>query len=142
MPGRSAGYSGTPLVRKLGLREGQRTAFVGAPTTFHDLLGPLPGGIVLLSRPGRDMDLIVLFARSRAQLQRRLGGLAERLAPKGMLWVAWPKRSSGVASDLSFDAVQTAALSASLVDVKICAVDETWSALKLVIPVARRGPRP
>ena len=129
----SAGYSGTPLVRKLGFKEGMRAHYAGAPADFAELVGELPGGVRVLARPAPDLDLVMLFVRERAQLERRLGGLHARLRQDGMLWVAWPKRASGVPTDMTEDVVRDVALPRGLVDVKVCAIDETWSGLKLVI---------
>ena len=131
---RSTGYSGTPLVRKLGLKPGMRAAYVGAPPGFDALVGALPDGVRVLARPGREgMDLVVLFVTARRELERRVGRLREAILPAGMLWVAWPKRSSGVPTDLTEDVVRDVALPTGLVDVKVCAIDETWSGLKLVV---------
>ncbi|HEV7806253.1 MAG TPA: DUF3052 domain-containing protein [Solirubrobacteraceae bacterium] len=129
----SAGYSGTPLVRKLGFRPGMRAHFVSAPADFGALLGELPDGVRVLARPAAPLDLVMLFVTSRAQLERRLGGLHAKLRQDGMVWVAWPKRASKVATDMTEDVVRDVVLPRGLVDVKVCAIDETWSALKLVI---------
>jgi hypothetical protein len=127
------GYSGTPLVRKLGFTPGLRAVYVGAPENFATLLGDLPDGVRVLARPAPHLDLAVLFVRERRELERRLPGLQAKLAPAGMLWVAWPKRASKVATDMTEDVVRDVALPRGLVDVKVCAIDETWSGLKLVI---------
>ncbi len=129
----SAGYSGTPLVRKLGFKPGIRAHYVAAPEGFAALVGELPEGVRVLARAAPGLDLVVLFVISRAQLQRRLGGLHAKLHQDGMLWVAWPKRASKVSTDMTEDAVREIALPRGLVDVKVCAIDETWSGLKLVI---------
>lgn len=133
-----AGYSGTPLAKKLGLKPASRAALVGAPPGFERTLAPLPEGVKLLARVGRGLDVVLFFARSRAELERRLPRLATAIAPAGGLWVAWPKKASGVATDLDFDAVQSAGLALGLVDNKICAVDETWSGLRFVVRRADR----
>jgi hypothetical protein len=127
-----AGYSGTPLSKKLGYRSGMRCATLGAPSHHAALLGELPEGLTVLSRPGRDMDLVHLFARDEAELARRFAALAERLAPAGMLWISWPKKSSPLFTGLTEDGVRRIGLAAGLVDVKVCAVDEDWSGLKFV----------
>lgn len=127
------GYSGTPLVRKLGFRPGMRAHFVSAPGGFAALVGDLPDGVRVLARPAPDLDLAVLFVVERRELERRLPGLHDKLAPAGMVWVAWPKRASRVPTDLTEDVVREVALARGLVDVKVCAIDETWSGLKLVI---------
>jgi hypothetical protein len=129
----SAGYSGTPLVRKLGFRPGMRAHFVAAPDNFGALLGELPDGVRVLERPAAPLDLVMLFVVSRAQLERRLPGLHAKLRQDGMVWVAWPKRAARVVTDMSEDVVRDVALPRGLVDVKVCAIDETWSGLKLVI---------
>jgi hypothetical protein len=129
----TAGYSGTPLVRKLGLEAGMRVHYAAAPEGFAALVGELPDGVRVLARPAPGLDLAMLFVRSRAQLERRLGGLHAKLSQDGMLWVAWPKRASGVPTDMTEDVVRDVALPRGLVDVKVCAIDETWSGLKLVI---------
>jgi hypothetical protein len=128
-----AGYSGTALPRKLGFKPGMRVAFVGAPDDFAALLGDLPDGVRVLARPAPQLDLAVLFARERRELERRLPGLHAKLATAGMIWVAWPKRASKVTTDMTEDVVRDVALPRGLVDVKVCAIDDTWSGLKLVI---------
>jgi hypothetical protein len=130
---RVSGYSGTPLAAKLGFKAGQRACYVNPPEGFGELLGELPDGVRVLARPGRGLDLIVAFVTARADLERRLGALRGALASDGMLWVAWPKRASGVATDMTEHVVREVALPTGLVDTKVCAIDETWSGLKLVI---------
>jgi len=129
----AAGYSVTPLVRKLGFKPGMRAHYVHAPEHFPALVGTLPGGVRVLERAASALDLVVLFATERAELERRLASLQPRLAPAGMLWVSWPKRASKVLTDITEDVVRELALPRGLVDVKVCAIDETWSGLKLVI---------
>jgi hypothetical protein len=128
-----AGYSGTPLVRKLGFKPGMRAAFVGAPGDFGATLGELPDGVQVARRLGRGTDLVVVFVTRRAELARRIEALKRAIAPDGMVWVAWPKRASGVETDMTEDVVRDVALPEGLVDVKVCAIDATWSGLKLVI---------
>ncbi len=132
-PNSSAGYSGTPLVRKLGFKPGMRAHFVAAPEEFAALVGELPRGVRVLTRATGGLDLVVLFVRSRVELERRLGSAHAKLLQNGMIWVAWPKRASNVPTDMTEDVVRDVALARGLVDVKVCAIDETWSALKLVI---------
>jgi len=129
----SAGYSGTPLVRKLGIAAGQTVALLGAPADFRELLSPLPAGVTFVSRLSPGVDVAHLFVSRRAELTRRLPALRARLRDDGVLWVSWPKTTSGVPTDVSENIIRQAALPIGLVDVKVCAVDETWSALKLVI---------
>jgi len=129
----TAGYSGTPLPHKLGLKPGMRVAWLGAPAHFPDLVGPLPDGVRLRTRAARPLDLAVLFVTRRGELARRLPGLRDVIAPAGAVWAAWPKRASGVETDVTEDVVRDVALPLGLVDVKVCAIDETWSGLRLVI---------
>jgi hypothetical protein len=133
-----AGYSGTPLVRKLGIKQGDRLAFPGEPPGFRDLLRDLPEGISIKSRASGPLDVIVLFAKRRAEIERRLPALRRLMEPAAGLWVAWPKRASGLKTDISEDVVRELAFANRLVDNKVCAIDETWSGLRLVIRVADR----
>jgi hypothetical protein len=127
------GYSGTPLVRKLGFKEGFRAALVNSPPDFHRELAPLPANVTFFTgAPPKDLDLIVLFADSQRTLLKEFPRLAKKLRQNGMLWIAWPKKTSGVETDLSENPVRTIGLDAGLVDVKICAVNEVWSGLKFV----------
>ncbi len=134
-----AGYSGTPLVRKLGIREGHAVAFPRAPDGFAGLVGPLPEGVAVRSRVGRGLDVVVFFTKRRAELERSFDSLKASITPDGGLWIAWPKRSSGVATDMTEDIVREVALPRGLVDNKVCAIDETWSGLRLVYRLAVRG---
>lgn len=141
--GTGAGYSGTPLPRKLGIRPGARVALLGAPPGARGLLDPLPDGVRLLGRIAPDLDVIVLFALRRAEVVRRLAAARRALRPDGGLWVAWPKRASGVPTDLTEDVVREVGLAAGLVDNKVCAIDTTWSGLRLVVRLRDRpSPRP
>jgi CheY-like chemotaxis protein len=129
-PGVLAGYSGTPLPKKLGIRAGARVALLGAPEGFEDTLGTLPEGVRIV-RTGRGRpQLILLFAKSRAGLERRFPAAARALADGGGLWIVWPKKASGVVSDLGENEVRGFGLAAGFVDYKICAVDHTWSGLQ------------
>ena len=136
-----AGYSGTPLVKKLGIKEGHVVVFPGAPEKFESLLGPLPDGVSVRSRLSGRADVIVFFTRRRAALERRFDALKRALDPDGGLWIAWPKRSSGVETDMTEDVVREVGLPGGLVDNKVCAIDETWSGLRLVYRLADR-PKP
>lgn len=138
------GYSGTPLVKKLGIKEGARLALVDAPDGFDTTLGALPLGVEICDnlRDG-PFDVIVLFAPDMRALVRRFSQAAKSLTPAGGLWVAWPKKASGVATDLTEDAVRKVGLDVGLVDNKVCAIDEVWSGLRFVIRVQdRRGADP
>jgi hypothetical protein len=134
-----AGYSGTPLAKKLGIKPGHRVAFPGARDGFEAGLGGLPEGVRVKARAAAPVDVIVFFTTARRELERRFDTLKRALDPAGGLWVAWPKRSSGVATDLTEDVVREVALERGLVDNKVCAIDETWSGLRLVY---RRRDRP
>lgn len=136
-----AGYSGTPLVKKLGIKERARVAFVNPPADFEATLGELPADVKLTKATAKLLDLILLFVLSERILARDFSKLAERLTTNGMIWIAWPKKSSGVATDLTFERVQRIGLDAGLVDVKICAIDETWSGLKFVYRLRDRASR-
>ena len=131
-----AGYSGTPLVKKIGIKPGHRLAIVNPPPGFEKELAPLPDGVVNAERA--PLDVAILFAGNRAALEKNLCKLAAQLAPAGMLWVAWPKMNSGASTDLKEGLVQKIGLAAGLVDIKVCAVNEVWSGLKFVIPVKDR----
>jgi hypothetical protein len=141
-PGGSAiaGYSGTPLAKKLGIKAGHDVALVNAPPDFADLLAPLPEEVTLHADPrGRSrFDIILFFTRDWAALAGQFPRLANRLTPAGGLWVAWPKRASGVATDLTEDRVRAVGLDVGLVDNKVCAVDDTWSGLRFVFRLVDR----
>ncbi|HVQ36570.1 MAG TPA: hypothetical protein VMS31_03505 [Pyrinomonadaceae bacterium] len=137
-----AGYSETPLAKKLGIKEGFRLGLVNAPKGFKKKLGSLPAGVkISVGQLPNSLDLIILFTDTSRTLKLQFPMLAERLNPNGMLWVAWPKKSSGVSTDLSFNIVQHTGLAAGLVDAKICAVDDTWSGLKFVYRLKDRKSR-
>ena len=128
-----AGYSNTPLIKKLGIKEGFRVGFVNSPTGFRKDLGSLPVDVkVSVTNLTKPLDLIILFVTKESALRASFPLLAEKLTANGMLWIAWPKKSAKVSTDLSFDNVQRIGLDAGLVDVKICAVNEIWSGLKFV----------
>jgi hypothetical protein len=138
-----AGYSGTLLPQKLGIKDGHRVALVEAPPDFEQQLGRLPDTVTLVPNAGgrEPFNVIVLFVTSAAQLRRRFTGLARRLVPDGGLWVAWPKKASGVETDLTESVVRTIGLETGLVDNKVCAVDEVWSGLRFVIRLKDRPPK-
>jgi hypothetical protein len=132
----AAGYSGTPLPRKLGVGPGSRVLLVGAPPEFG--LGPLPD-VDVHRRAGRSpYDVVLAFAPDRLTLTARFVPASRRLTPSGGLWIAWPKRSSGVRTDLDENVVRDHGLAAGLVDNKVCAVDATWSALRFVVRLRDR----
>jgi len=133
-----AGYSGTPLPKKLGLKEKQRIALINEPASFQKHLGKLPDDTVIVEKLSAPLDLVVLFVDREKLLAKQFPSLAKKLSSNGMIWVAWPKKSSGVPTDLAFNNVQRIGLDCGLVDVKICAVDEVWSGLKFVIRLKDR----
>jgi len=127
-----AGYSGTPLAKKLGIKDEQRLALIDAPEGFDTTLGPLPDAVEVRRSARGHADVVVFFTKRRADLERRFPALARAIFPDGGLWVAWPKRASRVATDMTEDVVREVALPAGLVDNKVCAIDETWSGLRVV----------
>ena len=126
-----SGYSGTPLVEKLGLKAGMRVHFAGAPPDYFKTLGRTPT-IIMMTKVKGPLDFVQLFTRSRSDLEARFEDIMHAMAPDGMFWVSWPKKASHVETDLTEDVVRDIALEHGLVDVKVCAIDETWSGLKLV----------
>jgi hypothetical protein len=128
----AAGYSGTPLARKLGIKEGHTVALLGAPDGFAATLEGLPDAVTLRTRARGTADVIVSFHTKRADLERRLPSLLDVLDVDGGLWIAWPKKASKVPTDITEDTLREVALPIGLVDNKVCAVDDTWSGLRLV----------
>lgn len=128
-----AGYSGTPLPKKLGIKAGHVVSLLDAPDGAAALLTPIPDGVVVRHDARSTSDVAVVFCRDRAALRRRVGQLWRLAHPDRAVWIAWPKKSSRAHVDLTEDDVRAAALPLGLVDVKVCAIDETWSGLKLVV---------
>ena len=135
-----SGYSGTPLPKKLGIKAEHQLAFLSAPSTFRRTLGPLPPGVQIATslRGKRLFDVIVLFVDRSSALEAKFGKAAARLVQNGGLWIAWPKRSSGVATDVTESVARETALANKLVDNKVCAIDEVWSGLRCVIRLRDR----
>jgi hypothetical protein len=129
----SAGYSGTPLVRKLGIKPGMACAVQDPPDGYRGLLEGLPDEVTFRDPPGEDLDFVHVFVTERRDLPDHLARFRTAIVQNGMIWVSWPKKASGVETDLTEDVVREIGLAAGLVDVKVCAVDETWSGLKFVI---------
>ncbi len=127
------GYSGTPLVRKLGIVAGSRVLAIGAPADYRALLAPLPEGVVFARAAKPGVNVAHVFVTARAELARQLASLRKSLASDAAVWVSWPKKASKVPTDVTEDVVRAEALKLDLVDVKVAAIDETWSGLKLVI---------
>jgi len=139
----TTGYSGTPLAKKLGFKPGLRVAAVGAPANYPKLLAPLPEGIEIGGKVGRSTDVVHLFTTSRAELEKKLAAWLKTLGPEAAIWVSWPKKTARVPADITEDTIRAVALPLGLVDIKVCAVDETWSGLKLVLRKELRAvPRP
>ncbi len=136
-----AGYSGTPLAKKLGIKPGHAVALVEAPSGFESLLAGLPPDVspVRFSGQPGPFDVIVFFTKSRRDLQAMFKMLAERLEPNGGLWVAWPKKSSGVKTDITEDVLREIGLPTGMVDNKVCAIDATWSGLRFVWRLEKRA---
>ena len=134
------GYSGTPLPKKLGIKPGHRVALLAAPSSFLEVLGPLPEGVRIVRglRGSKPFDVIVWFVKRRSDLGKRFSSIAARLDPAGGLWVAWPKQTSGVETDVNGDTLREAMLTFGLVDNKICAIDETWSGLRGIVRLRDR----
>ena len=134
-----AGYSNRTLPDKLGIKAEARIALVGAPKGYDTTLGKLPPGVTRAKALRGPLDLVQVFAKSRAELARRFPALKKAMAIDGSLWVSWPKKASRVATDLDENAIREIGLAHGLVDVKVCAVDEVWSGLKFVYRLADRG---
>ena len=128
-----AGYSGTPLPQKLGIKPGASVVVINGPKNYRKLLGKLPEGARLIDRLTTRPDFVHLFTARRTELQRELKFLRRRLSDTGTLWVSWPKKSAGLPTDVTEDTIREAALPLGLVDTKVCAVDEIWSGLKLMV---------
>lgn len=133
-----AGYSGTPLIKKLGLKPGATACVRNEPPAYWDWLSPLPEGVVVKKKLVPGLTFVHLFLISAREFRKEVLAARKVLQPDGMIWVSWPKKSSGVRSDLDENGIRDFALAHGLVDVKVCAVDEVWSGLKLVIPVKLR----
>lgn len=128
-----AGYSGTPLARKLGVTDETTIVAIGAPKNYRALLAPLPAGARISPRGSTAPRFVHLFSTARADLAKRLHQLRGTLAQDGVVWVSWPKRAAKIETDITEDTIRSVALPLGFVDVKVCAVDDTWSGLKLVI---------
>jgi hypothetical protein len=134
----AVGYSGTPLVKKLGFAPDMSVVLLDAPPNLSELLGELPSGVKVSNRLTHQADVVLIFVEYAADLSRKVLALKSAVAPDGMVWVAWPKRASKMPTDLTEDVIRDIVLPTGLVDVKVCAIDATWSGLKLVIRKALR----
>jgi hypothetical protein len=127
------GYSGTPLAQKLGIKPDATMVVINAPANYRKLLGKIPEKVKFASPAPNEMEFGHFFTKSRRELETTLKKLRQKIADSGTLWVSWPKKSSGVATDITEDVIRTVALPLGFVDIKVCAVDETWSGLKLMV---------
>ena len=134
----AAGYSGTPLAKKLGVKPGHTMAILDEPAGFREWLAPLPDDVRLRKTIGRAPDIVVVFSTRRDQLERRVEEAAAAIFPDGSIWVGWPKKSSGVVTDITEDVVREVALPLGLVDTKVCAISDVWSGLRVVWRKERR----
>lgn len=128
-----AGYSGTPLAKKLGIKDGSKVLAVNAPENYQDLLEPLPADVEFVSRFSASTDIVHFFCDRKTDLEKALVKFRSTLKPTGMVWVSWPKKASKMPTDVTEDTIREIALPLGFVDIKVCAVDEIWSGLKLVI---------
>jgi hypothetical protein len=133
-----AGYSGTPLAQKLGIKSGSRVRAINPPANYRALLAPLPADVKFVSSTTATTDVVHLFTAKRAELAAALPKALKVLKPDATIWVSWPKKAAKVPTDITEDTIRAVALPLGLVDVKVCAVDETWSGLKLVVRKALR----
>lgn len=128
-----AGYSGTPLVQKLGIKPDTRIILIDAPANYRQLLGKLPNRVEFSNRIATGCNFVHFFAKQRSKLERQLPQLRQQLAETGTLWISWPKKSAQLQTDITEDVIREVALPLGFVDTKVCAVDETWSGLKLMV---------
>ena len=128
-----AGYSGTPLAKKLGIKEKFKVFAIGAPEGYRAMLEPLPASVLFTSGVDASTDMVHIFTTRRTELSRALATFRERLAPDATVWVSWPKKSAKVATEITEDTVREVALPSGFVDVKACAINEIWCGLKLVV---------
>lgn len=133
-----AGYSGTPLYKKLGIKAGQRVYLKNAPTNYDELIAPLSNQIQYLQRLTNKLDLIHIFTNNRIELEQYLPTFMQKINQDGVIWVSWPKKASKIPTTVDENVIRAVALPLGLVDVKVCAVDDVWSALKLVIRKEKR----
>lgn len=134
----TAGYSGTPLAKKLGIAAGCRVHVLGAPDDYRELLAPLPDGVVFVARVDATTDVVHVFVTKRSALATSLTRMRKAMRPDAAVWVSWPKKAAKVQTDITEDVIRDVALPMGLVDVKVCAVDAVWSGLKLVVRKALR----
>ncbi|MGA9334068.1 MAG: DUF3052 domain-containing protein [Rudaea sp.] len=129
----TAGYSGTPLAKKLGIKAGSHVLLLNAPTQYLQLVAPLPPHVHFRARPNHEVDIVHVFATRRQDLEKRLAVLRKRLRPDAAVWVSWPKRAARMPTDITEGTIREVAFPLGFVDIKVCAVNETWSGLKVVV---------
>jgi hypothetical protein len=129
----AGGYSGTPLVKKLGIKASCRLAVIDEPADYERLLAPLPAGVEIAGKAGPDVDAVHLFVTEKQKLAKQLAALRKKLAPEAAVWVSWPKKASKVPTTVTEDVIREVALPLGFVDIKVCAVTDVWSGLKLVV---------
>jgi len=134
-----AGYLGTPLPQKLGIKPDLALVIINAPINYRRLLGPIPEGVTFSHRLKPKSSFVHVFMKKRSELENRLSILREKIADAGIVWISWPKKSSGVPTDVTEDVIRAVALPLGFVDVKVCAIDETWSGLKLMVRRTNRN---
>jgi len=128
-----AGYSGTPLAKKLGIKKGDKIFTKNSPKHYWEFVAPLPLGVEVTTRLSNDLDIVHFFTHKRSELEKSLPTLMKKIKQNGMIWISWPKKASKLPTDITEDVIREVALPLGLVDIKVCAVDEIWSGLKLVI---------
>jgi hypothetical protein len=133
-----AGYSATPLAKKLGIKEGFKIGLINVPDYYYSLFTGLPDNLIIADYPSQELDLVHLFTKQQSEFLQLLPIIKSTIKQNGMIWVSWPKKASKVPTDITEDVIRNYALQIGLVDIKVCAVDEVWSGLKLVIPVKDR----
>jgi len=138
---KTSGYSGTPLAKKLGIKQGFKIRLIGQPYYYFDLFEDMPANVQLLDDKEISKDMIHYFTKYADDLRRDIPLLKNEIQPNGMMWISWPKKASRVITDMTEDVVRGFALRNGLVDIKVCAIDEIWSGLKLVIPLKDRKPQ-
>jgi hypothetical protein len=135
---RSSGYSGTPLAKKLGIKDGFRISIINEPDHYFSLFEDMPVDVDIIHNLKSKLDVIHYFVKEEKDLQKDIVELKNSIEQNGMIWISWPKQSSKVPTDITEDVIRNIALANGLVDVKVCAIDQVWSGLKLVIPVKER----
>jgi hypothetical protein len=133
-----AGYSATPLAKKLGIKEGFKIGLINVPDYYYSLFTDLPDNLIIADYPSQELDFVHLFTKQQSEFLQLLLIIKSTIKQNGMIWVSWPKKASKVPTDITEDVIRNYALQIGLVDIKVCAVDEVWSGLKLVIPVKDR----